>query len=139
MLLSKNFWKPVLWWNVTTTNNIEYYDIQYAPDRTEKYYLKRKIVTNWRYDVRAKLVLQISHLWHFPNFRISEKLVFQFSVDFHSLIVTKKKQKQWNIQSDTIIKNRLTLGRRKSIWEFTNYVRKLVNARISNAMKFNNF
>ena len=33
MLLSKNFWKPVLWWNVKMTN-IEYYDIQYAPDRT---------------------------------------------------------------------------------------------------------
>ena len=33
MLLSKNFWKPVLWWNVKTSN-IEYYDIQYAAERT---------------------------------------------------------------------------------------------------------
>ena len=33
MLLSKKFWKPVLWWNVKMTK-IEYYDIQYAPDRT---------------------------------------------------------------------------------------------------------
>ena len=34
MLLSKIFWKPVLWCNVKTSN-IEYYDIQYAPERTK--------------------------------------------------------------------------------------------------------
>ena len=33
MLLSNFFFKPVLWWNVKTSN-IEYYDIQYVAGRT---------------------------------------------------------------------------------------------------------
>ena len=33
MLFSKKFCKPVLRWNVKTSN-IEYYDIQYAAERT---------------------------------------------------------------------------------------------------------
>ena len=47
MLLSKKFWKPVLWWNVKTSN-IEYYDIQYAAERTIIHFIRESYCQNYR-------------------------------------------------------------------------------------------